>query len=68
MNDGAAILQAIIDDPADDLPRLAYADWLDEQGRTGERIASTFTLASRRGGGMMAREWLKDHPLAWQPE
>lgn len=32
MNDGAAILQAILDDPADDLPRLAYADWLEESG------------------------------------
>lgn len=32
----AAFLAAIRDDPDDDLPRLAYADWLDEQGR-GER-------------------------------
>lgn len=31
--DGAAILRAILDDPADDLPRLAYADWCDENGR-----------------------------------
>lgn len=32
MNHGDAILRAILDDPADDLPRLAYADWLLEQG------------------------------------
>lgn len=32
MDDGAAILKAILDDPADDLPRLAYADWLEESG------------------------------------
>ncbi len=25
-----ALLRAILDDPADDLPRLAYADWLEE--------------------------------------
>lgn len=28
----AALLAAVIADPADDLPRLAYADWLDEYG------------------------------------
>jgi uncharacterized protein (TIGR02996 family) len=31
--DGAALLRAVIDEPADDLPRLAYADWLEETGR-----------------------------------
>lgn len=31
--DGAHILAAILDDPADDLPRLAYADWLEEQSQ-----------------------------------
>jgi uncharacterized protein (TIGR02996 family) len=30
--DGAALLKAILDAPVDDLPRLACADWLDEQG------------------------------------
>lgn len=29
---GDTLLQAILDDPADDLPRLAYADWLEETG------------------------------------
>src|SRR4051794_5039051 len=27
-----ALLQAILDSPDDDLPRLAYADWLEENG------------------------------------
>jgi uncharacterized protein (TIGR02996 family) len=27
-----AFLQAIIDDPDDDTPRLIFADWLDENG------------------------------------
>ena len=31
MND-AALLAAILDSPDDDLPRLAYADWLEEHG------------------------------------
>ena len=28
-----AFLQAIIDVPEDDLPRLVYADWLEEHGQ-----------------------------------
>lgn len=32
MTDDAAMLAAIIDRPDDDTPRLAYADWLDDQG------------------------------------
>ncbi len=30
--DRAAFLRAIADNPDDDLPRLVYADWLDEHG------------------------------------
>lgn len=30
---GAALLRGILDHPADDLPRLVYADWLDENGQ-----------------------------------
>jgi uncharacterized protein (TIGR02996 family) len=38
MTDEAALLAAIRDSPDDDLPRLAYADWLDENGATeGDR-------------------------------
>lgn len=36
MTDDAAFLAAICARPDDDLPRLVYADWLDEHGR-GER-------------------------------
>ncbi len=32
MNDGDALLAAIIANPDDDTPRLVYADWLDENG------------------------------------
>src|SRR5215471_4120084 len=32
MMDHAAFLQAILHQPDDDLPRLIYADWLEEQG------------------------------------
>lgn len=33
MTDHDVILRAILDDPADDLPRLAYADWCEENGQ-----------------------------------
>jgi uncharacterized protein (TIGR02996 family) len=32
MSDEDAFLRAILDHPADDAPRLVYADWLDERG------------------------------------
>ena len=32
MSTNEQFLQAIVDDPENDLPRLIYADWLDEQG------------------------------------
>ncbi|HEY1378820.1 MAG TPA: TIGR02996 domain-containing protein, partial [Gemmataceae bacterium] len=32
MPDADAFLRAVIDNPDDDLPRLVYADWLDEHG------------------------------------
>lgn len=35
MSDHDALLAAILDDPADDLPRLALADWCEENGDMG---------------------------------
>lgn len=37
MNDEAAILRAVLASPGDDLPRLAYADWLEETGTDDDR-------------------------------
>lgn len=34
MTDRDALLAAILSDPADDLPRLCFADWLDENGES----------------------------------
>ena len=39
MPDEAALLAAIAAAPADDAPRLAYADWLAEQGRAEQAEA-----------------------------
>jgi uncharacterized protein (TIGR02996 family) len=46
--DELAFLQAILDNPHDDLPRLVYADWLDEHGHPGraELIRLQHTRAS----------------------
>jgi uncharacterized protein (TIGR02996 family) len=46
MSDAAAFLAKIIAEPADDLPRLVYADWLDERGDPrGEFIRVQVELA-----------------------
>jgi uncharacterized protein (TIGR02996 family) len=34
MDQASAFLQAILESPDDDVPRLVYADWLDEQGES----------------------------------
>jgi uncharacterized protein (TIGR02996 family) len=49
MNIQAALLEAIIAHPDDDLPRLALADWLEEHGRPGpaELIRTQLALAGR---------------------
>jgi uncharacterized protein (TIGR02996 family) len=43
--EGNALLRAVLEDPADDLPRLAYADWLDEQGNETGRSRAEFIRA-----------------------
>src|SRR4051794_18637183 len=35
MTDGEALLRAVLVNPADDAPRLVYADWLEENGTPG---------------------------------
>jgi uncharacterized protein (TIGR02996 family) len=42
VSDGAGLLRAILDDPADDTPRLVYADWLEENGDAGGRLRAEF--------------------------
>ncbi len=37
-----AFLQAIIETPADDTPRLVYADWLEERGQPGDAERAEF--------------------------
>jgi uncharacterized protein (TIGR02996 family) len=62
MVDEATLLQAILDEPDDDAPRLIYADWLEEHGDPrGEFILVQCALArcpltDRRRPGLLARE------------
>jgi uncharacterized protein (TIGR02996 family) len=55
VTDGDALLRAILVNPADDAPRLAYADWLDEQGRDVQakyvRMAIDLVRNTRAGYG-----------------
>ncbi len=51
MSDGDTLLSAIFADPDADLPRLMYADWLEEFGNDSDRAPrrNSFVCASRTG-------------------
>jgi uncharacterized protein (TIGR02996 family) len=48
MSDHAALLRAILVDPADDAPRLVLADWLDENGEPERAEFIRLDIAARR--------------------
>lgn len=56
MTDHDALLQAIISNPEDDLPRLVFADWLEERGRPlrAELIRVQIEIARASGQGEAA--------------
>src|SRR5580704_9481671 len=67
-------LRAVLDAPGDDLPRLIYADWLDEHGDPdrAEFIRSQIELArlprsapGRKPLRARAAELLRRHRAAW---
>jgi uncharacterized protein (TIGR02996 family) len=74
MSDNDALLQALLDAPDDDAPRLVYADWLEEHGeperaefiRVQIELANGLTTESRRDD-LEAREQalLAEHEPAW---
>src|SRR5205823_6909699 len=74
MTDDRALLAAVIDSPADDAPRLVYADWLDEHGQSDRaefvrvqcRLAHTPTWDPARPA-LERREadLLAEHQLDW---
>jgi uncharacterized protein (TIGR02996 family) len=77
MTHDKAFLQAIIEEPEDDTPRLVYADWLDEHGKAdrAEFIRVQCELAKlpgdsprRRALEERERALLKAHRDAWLTE
>src|SRR6476660_8352291 len=58
MSDSPALLAAIRQAPADDAPRLVYADWLDEHGQPerAEFIRIQCELARRKTKALRGRE------------
>jgi uncharacterized protein (TIGR02996 family) len=58
MTDASALLAAVRADPADDAPRLVYADWLDEHGQPerAEFIRVQCELARRDDPALRRRE------------
>jgi uncharacterized protein (TIGR02996 family) len=74
LRDEDALLRAIDEGPHEDLPRLAYADWLDENGQPDRaefirvqcRIAGLSPLdADRVPLGVREAELLKAHEAEW---
>ncbi len=65
MVDESALLAAVLADPADDDPRLRYADWLDEQGRC-ER-AELIRVQCAGGNRVRVQELLSRHQREWAP-
>jgi len=70
--DGDALLQTIIDNPADDLPRLVYADWLEENGQAERAEFTRLKIALEAESGdkrvqmeERARQLLRQHRKEW---
>jgi uncharacterized protein (TIGR02996 family) len=75
MSDKAALLRAIVEQPGDDLPRLAYADWLEENGDPeGAEFVRVQVELPRAQGDRRERlkrrekELLERHKQAWLGE
>jgi uncharacterized protein (TIGR02996 family) len=59
MSDHAGFLKAICDSPDDDVPRLVYADWLDEQGQAARAEFIRVQLALAPLEGTWGEGWAK---------
>jgi uncharacterized protein (TIGR02996 family) len=45
MTERDRLLHAVLDEPAEDVPRLVYADWLDDHGGEDDRVRAEFIRA-----------------------
>jgi uncharacterized protein (TIGR02996 family) len=73
MTDADALLAAAVAAPEDDLPRLVFADWLDEHGDPDRAEFIRLQIALARGqadepavAAARARELLAEHKPAWE--
>lgn len=66
MSDGDALLKAILEAPDDDLPRLAFADWLDENARTDRADGRAERARWIRAGVALGRP-VKLPGADWEP-
>jgi uncharacterized protein (TIGR02996 family) len=68
MSEKDALLTAIRDNPEDDTPRLAYADWLDEQGgAANEAHAEYIRLEIQHARDFPKLGWFKAKEIAQKP-
>jgi uncharacterized protein (TIGR02996 family) len=66
--DEDALVRAIWADPFDEVPRLAYADWLDEQGKPLQAAVLRAASGEREGpAGRLAALMHKDAPCTFKP-
>lgn len=60
MSDGGRLFRAILEAPGDDLRRLVYADWLEENGQAGRaefiRVQVELAAMDERGDGVIDPE------------
>lgn len=65
-SDREAFIRAICESPADDTPRLIFADWLEEQGNKEDRDRAEFIRVQIKLAGMENTNCLKTgEPTEW---
>lgn len=67
MNERQSLLDAVLAAPDDDLPRLIYADWLDERGETAMANFIRIQLAIAQGEEFCERFCTGDKPKSSDP-
>src|SRR5436190_15862505 len=69
MDDGEALLRAVVVAPRDDAPRLIYADWLDEHGQAEAAEYIRACCGLRQGGdaALLATQLVTFRKLLYEP-
>lgn len=67
MNDGSALLAAILAAPGDDAPRLVFADWLDEKGNASWADLIRVQIGLANSPSPALRKRLKELWASWSP-